>query len=219
MQFAHIMFIPGLFFISSLVLQRWMEKNAFTNIIKLYLIGIAAGLVIDLILSLFNPIFDSKPHHMTIFLKSIIIDGFLFSSLIIVSLYFAIDFFCDISINLDWSMTSLLSASYIFGIYTVVDILQAFSVNYPGNFFQYLSLIPFLLTVSLIIGFGIPKYMDSFGIAEKIIWAVFTIVIPAVLFTVYSYLKFYNYIEQYLIIIPFISLALIFEIKDFKYFR
>jgi hypothetical protein len=116
-------------------------------------------------------------------------------------------------------MTSFLAVSYIAGIYTVINIIQAFSTDYPGSFLIYISLIPFLLLVAMIIGFGIPKYLDAYDLIEKIIWGCFSIGLPAICFTVYAYLRFYNYPEHYLFIIPFAGIASLFEIKEFKYFR
>jgi hypothetical protein len=219
MQFVHIIIFPLLIFVFSFLLQKWMDKNAFSNFYKLYFIGIVSGIIIHLIMSIFNPIFDSKPHHMIIFFKSLFIDGILFSVLLTVTLYFVIDFFCDISLNLDWPMTSLLSLAYISGIYTVFNIIQALSINFPDSFLFYFSYIPFLLLISIVIGFGIPRYLDAYDLIEKIIWGAFTVGIPSVCFTLYSYLRFYNYAEHYLFILPFIGIAAVFELKEFKDFR
>jgi hypothetical protein len=219
MQFLHIIIVPLLIFILSLFLQNWTDKNSFSAFYKIFFIGIIAGIIINLILAIFQPIFAGKPHHMTVFYKSLFIDGFLFTSIFIVSFYLVLDFFCDISISLDWPMTSILSIAYLGGIFTVINIIEAFSIRFPDSILYYFSMIPFLLLISMITGFGIPKYLDAYGINEKILWGLFTIGIPFICFIIYSYLRFYNYIEYYLFIIPFGCLAAVFEFREFKYFR
>ena len=219
MQVLHFTIIPSVALIFSIILQYWLTKKEFVQYFKMYLLGLIAGILIFIIFSFFNTFFLRSAHHLTIFFKSLFIDGLLFSVLICVSLYFIYVFLVQIILTATWSMTSILSFAYLSGIYTTIHIIQSISGNFPNSPVVYISFISFLFFISLILGIGIPHFFDSYEMYKKILWAMFSIGILAVSFLIYSYLIFYNYYLHYFFIAAFVILLIFFEKFDFKYFR
>jgi len=76
-----------------------------------------------------------------------------------------------------------------------------------------------MIFASMIIGIGLPHFIDSYEILKKILWGKFTIGILTVSITLYSYLRFYDYYEHYFFVAVFAAMAVFFEIFDFRLFR
>ena len=216
---VHFIIMPLIIFGFSLLLQNWVGKSEFAQFYKMFAIGIAAGIIIHFIFSIISPFFLGKSHFITVLIKSIFIDGLLFSLLLLVSLHFAIEFFLDISLSFNWSMTAVVTFGYIGGIFTFLNIMQGFSGEVPGTLLEYIPYLSVILIVSILTGFFLPKYSDSFELWKKIIWAIIIILISTVLFGGLCFAKFYNFYEQYFIIVLLVPVLVIFEIADFRTFR
>ena len=71
----------------------------------------------------------------------------------------------------------------------------------------------------MILGFGSRNFFDSYDLLNKILWAGFSIGTLAAIMMIYNYLRFYDYSEHYFIAALFLVLFIVFEIKEFQYFR
>lgn len=109
--------------------------------------------------------------------------------------------------------------SFICGIFTSINFIEAVSNNYPDYLTYYLPFLSYIILISIIIGFGYFKYVKAYDLYLKIFWISIAAIIFIVISSIYQYLKFYNSLYQYLIIFPAGILFFIFEIFDFKYFR
>jgi hypothetical protein len=219
MQFLHITLLPSVIFILSIVLQFWFNKDEFFEFYKLYFLGIAAGIVFLIVSSFFNGIFAYSANHTTVFLRSLIIDGFLFTGIFCTAIYFIFDLLVKHSMTSTWSLTSILCFSYVSGLYTSINISGALNNVYPTNILLYISLFALMIFISLILGIGLPNFMDAYDLFKKILWGIFTIGIIMIVLTAYNYLLFYNYSYHYLIILVTGVFLVFFEVHDFKLFR
>lgn len=219
MQFLNIVIVPSFILILSVILQFWISGKEFSDYYKLFVFGILSGIAILVINSFLKFIYEGSAHHLTIFLKVLLIDGFLFSGLICIGLFFIYTKFMDLTITSTWSMTTVMTFSYIAGIMTSINFYQSINGIYPNSPLIYFSLFSFLIFISMIIGIGLPQFIDSYEISKKILWGIFTIGILTISITIYSYLRFYDYYEHYFFIAVFAIMAVFFEIFDFKMFR
>lgn len=219
MQFVHFVILPFIIFIFSVVLHYWLDQKEFNQFLKMYFLGIAAGLIITIIQSVFKFTFTYSANYISILLKSLFFDGVFVSLFIIVTLYFIFDKILGIQLTINWSLTSIMIFSYISGIYTVININEVLAGSYPETLFIYFSFFPYILFITLVLGIGIPNYIDSYDLLDKVLWAVFSIGITLIVSAIYSYLRFYNFWEHYLIAVLFIVIAIFFEIYDFRDFR
>jgi len=211
--------LPFIIFIFSVVLHYWLDQKEFNQFLKMYFLGIAAGLIITIIQSVFKFTFTYSANYISILLKSLFFDGVFVSLFIIVTLYFIFDKILGIQLTINWSLTSIMIFSYISGIYTVININEVLAGSYPETLFIYFSFFPYILFITLVLGIGIPNYIDSYDLLDKVLWAVFSIGITLIVSAIYSYLRFYNFWEHYLIAVLFIVIAIFFEIYDFRDFR
>jgi len=219
LQFVHFVILPFIIFIFSVVLHYWLDQKEFNQFLKMYFLGIAAGLIITIIQSVFKFTFTYSANYISILLKSLFFDGVFVSLFIIVTLYFIFDKILGIQLTINWSLTSIMIFSYISGIYTVININEVLAGSYPETLFIYFSFFPYILFITLVLGIGIPNYIDSYDLLDKVLWAVFSIGITLIVSAIYSYLRFYNFWEHYLIAVLFIVIAIFFEIYDFRDFR
>lgn len=219
MQFVHFVILPFIIFIFSIVLHYWLDQKEFNQFLKIYFLGIAAGLIITIIQSIFKFTFTYSANYISILLKSLFFDGAFVSLFIIVTLYFIFDKILGIQLTINWSLTSIMIFSYISGIYTVININEVLGGSYPESLFIYFSFFPYILFITLVLGIGIPNYIDSYDLLDKVLWAAFSIGITLIISALYSYLRYYNFWEHYLIAVFFIVIAVFFEIYDFRDFR
>ena len=219
MPFLHLTILPSIIIILSIILCNWLKKEQFLQYFKIYLLGILAGIIICIVFSFFKTIFAGSAHHLTILIKSLLIDGLLFSVLFSISLYFIFNFILDVKLTSTWSITSIMIFAYLGGIYTLLNIVGTFTRDHPDNSLIYFSFIAFLLYISIISGMGFCKFFDSYKIINKVLWAILFIGILSLSFAIYNYLMFYNYYEHYFFIAVFIIISIFFEIFDFKLFR
>jgi len=168
---------------------------------------------------MFNPIFENKAHHFTIFMKSLFIDGILFSVIVIISFYILLDFLSNISSNLNWLWSTLFFLGYILGIFSIINAIDSYYCYYPNSPLFYLSFISFILLISFITGLGIYLFNETYNLIIKILIASFTILFVAILSMIFNYLKFYDYYEYLYFIIPAVIFSIIFEFKEFRYIR
>jgi hypothetical protein len=211
MIFLNFIIIPVLLFLLSVFIQRWFDKDEFINYFKIILVGIVAGIIINIIFGIINIFLAGRANHLTVFFKSLFIDGILFTLILSLSFLFVLDFFLDMHIILDWFKGTVFAAAYLGGIFLVTNIVDSFTGNYPASVLIYLSKIPFLCLITLILGFGIPKFMDAYELVEKILYSISTLVIIIICFTIFNYLNFYDYIYQYLFSIPLIIMLFLFK--------
>jgi hypothetical protein len=219
MIFLNLIIVPLLIAILSVYLQSHLEKDEFINFFKVLFIGLVAGVILNIVTGFFTPLFEGKANFIVIGLKSLFIDGVLFSAIIVITFYFVLDFFVDMGIRIDWAMTTIFSVGYLGGIYTVLNIVETCNKNFPANPLMYLSFFSVLIIVSIVIGYGIPRYLDSYDTKDKSTWVLFTIGIPALCFMFYSFFKFYDMIFQYIFVIILIPVVIIFEKNEFELFR
>ncbi len=219
LQFIHFIILPLMVFIFSVLLQKSFNRDEFIQYYKVYLLGLIAGLLILFIFHLIDPVFYQSAHYFTILIKSIFVYGILFTLLTVVVLLTFFHFGKNIKHSDSWSLVSILSFSYISGIYTIINIYESNTGNNPDYLIHYFAFIPFLLFVSLIIGLGLYNYINEYRIYLKIIWVFITIVIIILSFSSYYFLIFYNFIYQYIYLLLFVGLYMIFEFNDFKAFR
>lgn len=219
MQFLHFVIFPLFFFVFCMILQQWTNDEDFTNMFKLYGMGIIGGFIIKIFFSIFNPIFNNKANHLIIFIKSLSIDGIIFSILVIISFYILFDLFTGISSTINWLWSTFFFLSYILGIFTTINGIEAFYSIYPQSPLFYIPFFSFILLISFISGLGVFLFIESYNMILKVIIALFTILIVASLSMVFNYLRFYNYYEYFYFIIPTLIFAIIFEFTDFRYMR
>ncbi len=219
MPFLHFFIFPLTFFVIMIILQQWINDEEFSQMFKLYGIGLLVGLGIKIFFSFFSPIFDGKAHHFIIFIKSLLFDGLLFSIIIIVSFYILIDFLSDLSISQNWFWLTFFFLSYIFGIFTTINAIESYNSFYPNSPLFYLCFIPFIILISFMAGLGIFLFMENYNIILKVVIAFLTILFVSIFFMVFSYLRFYDYYEYFYFLIPFTIFAIIFEIKEFRHIR
>lgn len=219
MQIVHFIILPFIIFTLSVILQQWLSQEEFNDFYIFYFIGILIGLVIIFILSFINPIFLRTANHLSIFIKSFFVNGLLYTSFIVFTLYILVEKILNSNFTNSWSMATVLSFSFIMGIFSIIFIMQGLSDGYPSSLLLYVSYLSILLFLSLIISFGLTHYIDAFSIVSKILWALFTFGVPIILLTIYNYLIFYNYIWHFFSIVLFIGFYIFFEIDDFKLFR
>lgn len=219
MYFIHLLLMPVIFFIISIFLQNWLSKNEFIEIYKIYFLGIAIGLVTSLISYLLSPIYFYSAYKLTIFLKSIFIDGLLFIMVIGVSLYYIFRYIIKLNISPNFSFLTIMIFSFICGLYTFINFTEAISNNYPDYLSNYLPFLSYIILISIIIGFGYFKYLEAYDTYLKIFWVLIAAILFIVISSIYQYLKFYNSLYQYLLIFPAGILFFIFEVFDFRYFR
>ena len=219
MQFIHFVIFPLLILSFSILLQNWLNKEEFIQYYKLYFLGIIIGFIILFILKFINPFFYGAIKYYTILLKTFFINGILFTlfTTLILITFFQIK--QNIKFINSWSLTSILSFSYLSGIYTVINIQECFTDNFPDYLIYYLVFIPFILFNSMILGFGIYRFYYDFEIYKKILWIILTTLILVSSFTGFYFLIFYNFYYKYIFTLLFIGLYIIFEINDFKSFR
>lgn len=219
MPFIHFALMPSIFIILSITLHYWLDQKEFNQYFKIFFLGLAFGFIIIFLNFILKSLYIHSAHFLTILLKSLFIDGILFSVLLAVSLYFIFDRVLGIQLTITWSLTSIMIFSYLLGAFSVINTVEILTDLYPDTLLFYFCYLPMILLVTLILGFGIPKFMDELDLLYKIIWAVFSIGIPIIIFAFFYIMKFYNNPLIYLINIPFIAAAVLFEIYDFKQFR
>lgn len=219
MQFIHFIFLPLLILAFSIFLQKWLNREEFIQFYKLYFIGIIAGFIILLILKFINPFFYGTAKYYTVLIKTLTANGILFSIFIIIVLFLFFQFNQNIKYTNSWSLTSILSFSYISGIYTVIDIQECLTDNYPDYLTYYLIFIPLILFISLVSGFGVYRFFYDFKIYKKILWLILIIPVIISAFTGYYFVMFYNFYYKYIFLLLFGGLYIIFEFADFKLFR
>lgn len=219
MQFIHFIILPLIVITYSILLQKCFTKDEFIQYYKVYFLGLIAGLLILFILSFIEPFFYYSAHYFTILIKSIFVYGIIFTLFTAIALLIFFHLGKNVKHSNSWSLVSTLSFSYISGIYTIINILECNTGNYPDYLIHYFVFIPFLLFVSIIIGLGLYNYINDYGIFKKIIWIIITIVITISSFSAYYFLTFYNLIYQYIYLLLFLGLFLIFEFNDFRAFR
>lgn len=219
MPFVHITLLPFITVIFLIYLHNLLSEKEFIQYLKIFACGLLIGLVINIIFAIINYIFLYSAHHLTIFLKSLFFDGLLFSVIVCVTIYLIYNNIVDIKLTSNWAISSIMSFSYISGIYTVTNIAETLSKKYPDTLLMYFSIIPFIIFISLILGLGTQNYFDSYLLLNKILWSAFTISSLTASLMIYNYLRFYNYNEHYFVIIIFTILFIVFEIREFSYFR
>ncbi|MBN2544395.1 MAG: hypothetical protein JXB50_01275 [Spirochaetes bacterium] len=219
MQFVHFVIMPFVIFIFSIVLHYWLDQKEFNQFLKIYFFGIAAGIIIAFVHSFFKFTFIYSANYISILIKSLFFDGIFVSLFMIFTLYIIFDKILGIQLTINWSLTSIMIFSFVSGIYSVINIREVFTNSYPESLFIYFSFFPYLFFITLVLGLGIPNYIDSYDLFNKVLWAAFTIGITVVVSMLYNFLRFYNFWEHYLIAVPFIVIAVFFEIIDFKDFR
>jgi hypothetical protein len=202
----------------SIILHDLFNQKEFTYFIKIYFFGLIAGIILSLIYGFLNQFFVGKAAHFTILLKSLFIDGILLTLLISGSLYYILNFILDLSASSSWSISTIMIFTYLSGVFTVSNIFESLNNNYFNNLLDFLTFLSLLLFVSMILGFGLPNFIDAYELFKKILWCFFVISILIVSFGFYYYEKFYFSNLQYYIIIPSIILTGIFGYFDFKYF-
>lgn len=219
MQFLHFFIFPLTFFLLMIILEKCLNDEEFSQMFRLYGVGFIIGIVIKILFSFFEQIFYGKAHHFTIFIKSLVINGLLFSLIIILSFYILIDFLLDISINLNWLLSTFFFLSYIYGIFSSINAIESYYSIYPSSPLFYLCFIPFIILISFIGGLGFFLFIENYKIIIKVISAIFTILLFSIFFMIFNYLRFYNYYEYFYLLIPFFIFTIIFEVKEFRYFR
>jgi len=219
LPFIHSILFPAIIFIISIILHYWLDQKEFKQFIKIFFIGIAAGIIITVFQDAVKGLYMYSSNPVSVLIKSFLYDGIFISLFIIISLYFLFDKVLGIQLTINWSLTSIIIFSYICGIYTVINIAQVHDKLYPENFLFYFSYLPYICFITLILGLGIPNFIDAYNLLNKILWAVFTIGITIIASALYNFYVYYNYLEHYLIIIPFAAAAFAFEMLDFKDFR
>jgi len=219
MAFLHIFILPLIIFLFSLFLQKWFDKDEFYYFFLIFFVGLLAGIVFSIILGIVDSFYIGTANHFSIFFKSLIFNGIIFTIFIFFTFHLTLDFFLDMSIKLDWSNTTIYSFSFLSGIFTVIHFFQAISKESPANPLVYFSFIPLLIIVSIIIGFGLPKFLNSYYLNDKIKWASLILGITSISLTVYFYLKFYDYLYQYLLLLVSGAFIYYFEKLEFKKFR
>ncbi len=219
MQFVHFIILPLLVLGFSILLQNWLNREEFIQYYKLYFLGLIVGLLIIFIFKIINPFFYGAAKYLTILIKTISVNGIFFTLFSVIILFSFFHIGKNIKFTDSWSLTSLLSFSYISGIYTVINIQECNTETYPDYIIHYLAFIPLILFVSLILGAGLYRMIYHFTIFIKILWATLTILVLILSFTGYYFLTFYNYDYKFIFLLLFIGLYIIFELYDFKSFR
>ncbi len=218
MPFLHFSLVPSIVIILSIFMQSWISKDEFIDFFKIYAFGVLTGILVSIIFFFINKIFINSANYIILLLKSLFIDGLLFSIIISVCFYFILKLFVS-SMSFSWFFASLLSFSFLCGIFSAINIIECFSHDYPNNPLNYLPYISLLLFISMFSGFGFPKFSDAFDLFKKILWAGLCILVLSVCFGFYKYLGYYNNLYQYLFILPLIVIAVIFDRFEFKYIR
>lgn len=216
MELFHVLIIPLMLIFISFLLQEAMVKNDFFQFYKMFFQGLLSGLLINFIIQNINKLYEARANFNAILFKSIIFDGLLFALLAIAALYFMIDYFNDMSLNLEWSSCTLFAFSFLCGIYTTKHLFQALSGTIPHSMSIYISLICFIFFLAMVIGFGLPKFLEAMELPGKILWAALTIIITTLALSGYSYVTFYQYNWHLLSIGAFTALFGVFFFVDFK---
>ncbi|MBN1216204.1 MAG: hypothetical protein JXA99_12285 [Candidatus Lokiarchaeota archaeon] len=219
MQFIHFIILPSLILSFSILLQNWLNKEEFIQYYKLYFMGIVIGLLILFIFKFINPFFYGAAKYLTILLKTLFVNGIFFTLFTVIILFSFFYIGQNIKHSGSWSLTSILSFSYISGIYTMINIQECNNGNYPDYIIHYFSFIPLILFASLILGAGLYRIIYHFEIYLKILWSILIILILIISFTSYYFLTFYNYYYKYIFLLLFSGMYVIFELTDFKSFR
>jgi hypothetical protein len=219
LQFIHFIILPLFILGFSIILQNWLNREEFIQYFKLYFIGLLIGIIILIILNFTNPIFYGAAKYYTILLKTLFTKGLLFTifTLVLLLLYFHIN--DNIKFTNCWSLTSIISFSFLSGIYTVINIQECLTDNFPDYLTFYLIFIPLIFFASLILGLGIYRFFYHFEVYIKILWLILIVFILIISFAGYYFLTFYNFYYKYIYILLFLGIYLIFEFNDFKSFR
>lgn len=219
MLFFHISIVPIVFFIFTLFFHKWLDQKEFNQAIKIFFIGLLEGLTILIFNKISNFIFKYSANPLSIFIKCTILDGIIFSLITILFLYFSIVHILGIQITVTWSLTSVMIYSFLSGVYSLINFFEAVKGFYPNSVIYYLYLFSYLFLISIILGFGIPNFLDSLEWHDKILWLLFSFGLIFLLSTFFSFFKFYE--SKWLLLLPlaFIITFIFFDIYDFKYFR
>lgn len=219
MGFLHVFLIPSIFFICSIIFHLWIDQKEFNQMMKIFSMGIASGLIMRFFYGISDIFFRFAAKPTSIILKSFIFDGLIFSIIIIFSLYIIFYYILGIQLTVTWSLTSIMIFAFLSGFYSIINMLESLKSIHPNSVFYYFYFFSYLLTVSIILGFGIPNYLDSTEFFEKFLWAFFSFGLTILISTLFAYFKFYQSIWQLLIVVMFIITAALFEFFDFKDFR
>ena len=210
---------PLFFFTLTVILQKWLDKNSFFEAYKFFRFGIVFGVVLNFIFSIINSFFHLKANVGLILFKTIVFDGLLYTFLVIAVFHLIYELFADFSSSSGWSIQSILVFSFYSGILSVTNIFNSINNNYPDTLLRYIPLLFTSLLVSISFGYFYLKFSESFGSVEKYLWAGAALAALSTLHFFYAFTYFYKLSILYLIIIPAIALAAIFEIFDFNRFR
>ena len=137
MQFIHFIILPLMVFIFSILLQKCFNRDEFIQYYKVYLLGLIAGLLILFIFHFIDPFFYGAAHYFTILIKSIFVYGILFTLFTAIALLTFFHLGKNIRHTDSWSLVSILSFSYISGIYTIINIYECNTGNYPDYLIHY----------------------------------------------------------------------------------
>jgi len=218
LSFLHISILPSVLIIFLIIAEKWISKEDYINFFKFFLSGIISGILLCIIFHFINSFYNGSAHYITILIKSLVIDGLLFSLSLLSLLFIVIKFFSSYN-SFTWTEGSILSFFYITGVYFIVNITHTFIKETPNSILHYLLYIPYIIFISIITGLSLQKYFDSFEIYKKILWSIFAVSVLTITIAFYTFFNFFNSTIKYALILPIIVIFFIFELIDFKYYR
>lgn len=217
MPFLHIAVYPALFLVFSLIIQTFLNKKEFIALFKIYLLAVIFAFAFIIAAVFLEPYFAHSAHILTVLLKSLTIYGILFSLILLISHLIIINSILA-KLSLSWTLLSIFSLVNLLGFFTTINIFDVAFHNTPNSPLIYTIQIPVFISLALATGICLLHYDDNYSVIKKILWIAVSFVIVTVVITGYTFLTYYNFIFQYLLIIPAIVLFIIFNIIDFKYF-
>jgi hypothetical protein len=219
LAFIHFFLIPLLFFAASIYFQDWITKSEFASLYKFFLFGIIAAIATGIITKFLSFFYAYSAFFLTIALKSLFIDGFLYGAVIAVSLYYIFNFLTKHNVSRNLSISSLMTFAFISGFFAFINIKDTLGHQYLDSLFDYIPYLSYFLITAIIAGLGYFKFSDSYSMHYKIFWAVLSGSTFIIVSTLYNFFRFYNSAFQHILIIPAGVAWYYFNKYEFRYFR
>lgn len=194
MEIIHLLFFPALTLLLPVVLQYFLSEDELFSYFKIYVLGFAGGLLVNVLFFGIGSFFAGKSHFSTIVTKTVIVDGVLFV-LVIAGLFYGIVYkIVGSKIKLNLLNMSLLSIPVLLGYYSVLTIFQFSGMAIPNSPLVYTSILALisLISLSLALMFGPIVHVKSMIL--KIITGLFLFLVLTAVVSSYKVLFFYNYV-------------------------
>ncbi len=192
--------------------QFYFDQNEFSSFIKLFIIGLVYGLIYKFIFGIFDSMTETVANPLSIWIKYIVIDGFLFITISCALLYGIIGFFNIINVDSGWKNTGFLLFALLSGYCTIYSFYYNNIQFIPNTIFAYIHYGSIALIISTLSGLGISKFIESYSISEKLISVLTGIILPVIIITPLKVSYFYNN-SIYLLSIPIATILLFIYIK------